>query len=262
MREAILSGIAGAALGALVTLIIKFGDWRRQEKESRKKMTERLEELANEGERFRKTFAPREQALDEQGDQFRQQLSQQEEHFRQQLSHQVHELEQREQQLHQEFAQRSRELDQQEAHLQRNLEHQTREALREGYTLVLVTQRRCREACLQLAEDGGAKCSPELAAEAKAAHDEFLDAYHMLNLDSTKQMWEEVRGLRHVLDDMLDYAEKGRDVKELGELARDARQNLERMFRERLGYQPHQDRQPLGKKYDKVEPLRVRRVKG
>lgn len=55
-----------------------------------------------------------------------------------------------------------------------------------------------------------------------------------------------------VLDDMLEYATAGRSVDKLGELARDARQNLERTFRERLDQQPHQRRRPLGEPYDKV----------
>jgi gas vesicle protein len=242
MREAILGGLAGAALGAAVTLFTQFRNWKREEEKSRKEMTQRLVDLARQGEQFEQTLARRDRELDVQEEQFQQQLRQQ-----------VHELDQREEQLRQELAQRTRELDQREAHLQRELEHQTREALRQGYTQLLVSQRRCRQACLRLAEAGGAERSPDLAAAARAAHDAFLDAYHVLNLDSTKEMWEEVRGLRHVLDVMLKTANEGRDVDELGELARDARQNLERRFRERLDQLPHQDRRPLGD-YDKVKP--------
>jgi transcriptional regulator GlxA family with amidase domain len=84
------------------------------------------------------------------------------------------------------------------------------------------------------------------------AHDRFIDVYHALNLDSTKDMWKEVRGLRHVLDKMLDGAKAGHEVDRLGELAQDARQNLEREFRKRLGLEPHQDRQPLDYPFDKV----------
>jgi gas vesicle protein len=241
MREAILGGLAGAALGAAVTLFTQFRNWRREEEKSREETTQRLVELAEQGEQFQKTLARRDRELD-----------QQEEQFQQQLRQQVHELDQREEQLREQLAQRSRELDQREAHLQRELEHQTREALRQGYTELLVSQRRCREACLRLAEAGGAERSSDLAAEATAAHDAFLDAYHLLNLDSTTEMWQEVRGLRDVLDQMLDYAKAGRDVVNLGDLARDARQNIERRFRERLGHQPHQKRRPLGV-YDKVE---------
>jgi len=158
---------------------------------------------------------------------------------------------QQEGELRQEFAQRSRELDQREALLQRELEHQTREALRSSYAQLLVSQRRCRQACLQLAGAGGAERSPQLAEDATAAHDKFMDAYHALNLDSDRDMWEEVRGLRDVLDDMLKNAEAGREVDDLAELARDARQNLERTFRRRLGQEPHQDRRPLGPPYNK-----------
>jgi len=60
-----------------------------------------------------------------------------------------------------------------------------------------------------------------------------------VNLDSTENMWKEARGVRDVLDHMLEYATADRSVDKLGELARDARQNLERTFRERLDQQPH-----------------------
>lgn len=65
-------------------------------------------------------------------------------------------------------------------------------------------------------------------------------------------MWEEVRGLRDVLDHMLVSAQEGNkgECEDLAELARDARQNLERSFRDRLGYEPLQERRPLGD-YDK-----------
>jgi len=212
MLQAILGGLAGAVIGAAVTVILHVRDSRRQEKESRDMLKQRLDELARQETQFR-----------------------------------------------QELAQRSRELDQREVLLQRELEHQTREALRKSYTQLLVSQRRCREACVRLAEAGGAERSPDLAAKATAAHDAFLDAYHVLNLDSTKEMWEEVRGLRDVLDHMLDDAKVGRNVDKLGELARDARQNLERRFRERLGDLPHQERRPLGV-YDKVERHKDLRV--
>jgi transcriptional regulator GlxA family with amidase domain len=66
-----------------------------------------------------------------------------------------------------------------------------------------------------------------------------MDAYHALNLDSTENMWKEARGVRDVLDHMLEYATADRSVDKLGELARDTRQNLERTFRERLDQQPH-----------------------
>jgi hypothetical protein len=163
-----------------------------------------------------------------------------------------HELVEQQKQFKLTFDQRDRELRQREALLQLELEYQTRETLRQCYRQVLESQRRCRQACLRLAKAGGAEPGADLAAEAAAAHGEFIDAYHALNLDSTEAMWKEARGLRDVLDDMLEYATAGRSVDKLGELARDARQNLERTFRERLEQQPHQPRRPLGKPYDKV----------
>jgi hypothetical protein len=138
--------------------------------------------------------------------------------------------------------------------LQRELEHQTRDALRQTYARLLVTQRKAREVSVRLAEAGGEKASPELAVAAVAAHAEFINAYHQLNLDSTRSMWCDARGLRDVLDDMLDLARRGQaaECRAAVKLARHARQNLERSFRMRLGYAPHQERQPLGK-YDKSQ---------
>jgi hypothetical protein len=141
--------------------------------------------------------------------------------------------------------------------LSRELEHQARAALRKSYAALLVTQRRSRELSRQLAEAGGATTiNSKLAEAARAAHDEFIDSYHQLNLDSSPPMWLEVRGLRHVLDEMLEFADKGRveDFRKSVDVARDARQNLERSFRERLGYAPLQPRRNLGR-YDKVDPL-------
>ena len=68
-------------------------------------------------------------------------------------------------------------------------------------------------------------------------------------------MWLEARGLRNALDDMLKLGQEGdaHACSAAAELARDARQNLEIKFRERLGYANLQRRRPLGK-YDKVEP--------
>ena len=168
------------------------------------------------------------------------------------LNQQLSALAEQQKQFQLTFDQRDRELGQREALLERELEFQTREALRQGFRQLLESQRRCRQACLRLAKVGGAEHGTDLAAEATAAHDTFIDDYHALNLDSTENMWKEVRGLRDVLDDMLEYATAGRSVDKLGQLALDARQNLERIFRERLDHQPHQRRRPLGKPYDKV----------
>ncbi|MBB2948304.1 hypothetical protein FB565_008087 [Actinoplanes lutulentus] len=67
-------------------------------------------------------------------------------------------------------------------------------------------------------------------------------------------MWREVRGLRDVLDDMLECGRRrdARGAEEMVETARDARQNLERVFRTELGYETLQDRKPLGE-HDKVK---------
>jgi hypothetical protein len=136
----------------------------------------------------------------------------------------------------------------------RQLEHQTREAPRRTYAELLVTQRRSREASLRLAEAGGAPDHKRLTEEASAAHTEFIYRYHELNLDSSREMWLEARGLRDILDAMLELARKGctEECRNHRKLARDARQNLERSLRKRLGYKEHQRRNSLGK-YDKVE---------
>jgi hypothetical protein len=88
---------------------------------------------------------------------------------------------------------------------------------------------------------------------AKDAHTAFIEHYHQLNLDANREMWIEARGLRRVLDEMLKAAEDGdaNKAKELYDLARDARQNLERSLRARLGHEALQDRQELGM-YDRA----------
>jgi lactoylglutathione lyase len=133
------------------------------------------------------------------------------------------------------------------------LEHQTREALRRRYGELLVTQRRSREASLRLAE-AGKKADKALAADAVAAHAEFVDSYHELNLDSNRPMWLEARGLRDALGRTLELAQSGHlaGCRDAAGLARDARQNLERSFRQRLGHKPHQCRRNL-REFDKVE---------
>ncbi|MFI6437280.1 hypothetical protein [Streptomyces sp. NPDC050759] len=132
------------------------------------------------------------------------------------------------------------------------LEHQTRAALRATYSQLLVAQRRSRQASAQLAQAGGEKSAPELATKAGTAHDEFISLYHSLNLDASKQMWLDVRGLRKILDAMLERARRG-DAAGCAKLvgkARAARQNLERSFRDRLGHEPLQERKALGE-YDR-----------
>jgi hypothetical protein len=66
-------------------------------------------------------------------------------------------------------------------------------------------------------------------------------------------MWRDLRGLRSVLDDMLEYAQAGagEECDALVRTAKWARQNLERSFRLRLGNEPLQKRRNLGK-YDKA----------
>ena len=145
----------------------------------------------------------------------------------------------------------------------RSLENQTRAALREIYAQLLVAQRRSRQASLKLARSSGSpgriykrfhRSSEDLRIGelAESAHSEFIDLYHRLNLDASEQMWRDARALRHVLDDMLDSGRKGniKECKDLMELARSARQNLECSFRIRLGNEPLQSRRYLGK-YDK-----------
>jgi hypothetical protein len=148
----------------------------------------------------------------------------------------------------------SRERRQRSELVQRDLEHQTREALRHTYAQLLVVQRKSREASVQLAAAGGAPGNGNLADPAIAAHAEFIDLYHQLNLDSSPEMWFEARGLRDILDKMLEFAQAGQadECRSLVKVARSARQNLERSFRERLGYVAHQSRRPLGE-YDKIE---------
>ena len=138
--------------------------------------------------------------------------------------------------------------------LQREIEHQTRDVLRQTYAQLLVAQRGSREASVRLAEAGGAANDAQLAEGAIAAHSKFIDCYHQFNLDSTREMWLEARGLRDVLDAMLELATEGDTLgcKRLVKIARDARQNVERRLRERLGYESLQTRRSLGK-YDKVE---------
>jgi hypothetical protein len=135
------------------------------------------------------------------------------------------------------------------------LEHQTRGALRETYAQLLVAQRRLREACLDLAREGGAEGSADLQQKATSTLAEFIDAYHRLNLDASRDMWKDARGLRHVLEDMLKHAEKG-DLERCEDLkreARHARQNLERSFRIRLSHKPLQKRRLLAQPYEKHE---------
>jgi hypothetical protein len=148
---------------------------------------------------------------------------------------------------------RARERRQRSELLQKELEHQTNEILRRAYAQLLTAQRRSRELSIRLAEGGGSAADATLAGMAIAAHDDFIDCYHQLNLDSTPEMWLEVRGLRHVLDKMLEKAQAGdaAECRILVQTARDARQNLERTFRERLGHEALQARHPLGS-YDKV----------
>jgi len=142
--------------------------------------------------------------------------------------------------------------------LNRELEHQTRAALRQTYYKLLVTQRRSREASLRLAttpSNGNSSAGEEaLRTEATAAHGEFIEQYHQLNLDASRDMWIEARGLRHVLDDMLKAAQEGDvdNATRLFDVARDARQNLERSFRARLGHNVLQARRPLPYPYDKA----------
>lgn len=133
----------------------------------------------------------------------------------------------------------------------REHEFQSRSALRESYTRLLIAQRRSRQASIALASMEGDPPDADQRPAAEA-HDDFIDEYHRLALDADRPMWNELRGLREVLDDMLQHAQAGevQACLALTETARKARQNLERSFRVRLGYEPLQKRKPLGG-YDK-----------
>ncbi|XUL87979.1 hypothetical protein ACQ86D_15960 [Streptomyces galilaeus] len=132
------------------------------------------------------------------------------------------------------------------------LRHQTRAALRATYAQLLVAQRRSRQLSIELAQAGGKSTDSTLARQASVAHDEFINVYHDLNLDVSRQMWREVRALRHILDDMLKLAQAGKadECTKLSYLARAARQNLAGAFRAQLGHAPLQKRKPLDR-YDK-----------
>jgi hypothetical protein len=120
--------------------------------------------------------------------------------------------------------------------IQRQAEART--ALRETFARLLVAQRRSRQASLTMAYSGSASRVQKeaLAKAALSAHDNFIDEYHRLNLDVSRELWKDVRTLRGVLDDMLFYAcqFKQEDCASLREDAKDARQNLEFSFRRQL----------------------------
>jgi hypothetical protein len=159
------------------------------------------------------------------------------------------EIEQRQRELDKEIEQRKDELAQENERFDRGHEYQTRAALRSTYAALLVAQRRAREAWIQLATAGGKACNQSLAASADMLHAEFIEMYHQLNLDSTETMWKDAQSLREVLEDLREDALLGDRNKcnDLGETARLARQNLEGSFRARLGYEPHQTKNDLGK---------------
>jgi predicted RNase H-like HicB family nuclease len=131
-------------------------------------------------------------------------------------------------------------------------EFQSRSSLRDAYSRLLVAQRRSRQASLDLSEKQGESREAALT-KAKDAHDDFIDEYHRLALDADRPMWLELRGLRHILDDMLKYAKQDDSPTciSLTETARKARQNLEISLREQLGHPPLQERNPLPGDYDK-----------
>jgi len=128
----------------------------------------------------------------------------------------------------------------------REFEHQTRAALRETYAQFLIAQRRSREASLTLAKSSSAPGNEDLEKQALKAYDEFVDLYHRLNLDASREMWIDARRLEAILKDMLGCAQQGNAQKceELKEVARHARQNLENSFRRRLRYEPFDPLQP------------------
>lgn len=156
------------------------------------------------------------------------------------------EAEKREDQLRRDAEKREEDRRQEAARLHderlqfREFEHQTRAALRETYAQFLVAQRRSREASLALARSGSAPGNENMAEQALQAYNEFIDCYHRLNLDATREMWIDARRLRKILEDMLECAQQGnaKECERLIEFARHARQNLENTFRSRLRYEP------------------------
>ncbi|WP_141754163.1 hypothetical protein [Streptomyces subrutilus] len=80
----------------------------------------------------------------------------------------------------------------------------------------------------------------DLEEKAQLAHDEFIETYHRLNLDASKQMWREARRLRKVIGDMLELGKRGdaEQCRALERIARKARQNVESSFRVLLGHKP------------------------
>jgi hypothetical protein len=104
--------------------------------------------------------------------------------------------------------QRTRREDQERLQTEQ-LEYQTRTALRESYAQLLTAQRRSREASISLAKAGGTARDEKFANAAVIAHTEFIDAYHMINLDASADMWREARGLRNVVDKMLEHGKDG-----------------------------------------------------
>lgn len=147
---------------------------------------------------------------------------------------------------------RQEDIEQERLRREREEEFQTRAALRAAYALLLVAQRRSREAFVLLAKS--ASDDIKVDAAATQAYALFIDEYHRLALDASDDMWRELRRLRRILGAMKSSAQK-RDAAscdELFELARDARQNLEGSFRKRLGYSPLVERNDLGK-YDRLK---------
>jgi hypothetical protein len=139
----------------------------------------------------------------------------------------------------------------------REFEHQTRAALRETYAQFLIAQRRSREASLTLAKSCSAPEKEYVVKQALEAYDEFIDFYHRLNLDATREMWIDARRLRKILEDMLKCAQQGeaQECERLKVLARRARQNLENTFRSRLRYEPFDPLQ-LHKDLGKYEQIK------
>ena len=156
------------------------------------------------------------------------------------------EAERREDQLRREAEKREEERQREAERLHnerlqlREFEHQTRAALRETYSQFLIAQRRSREASLTLVKSGTAPGNEYMNEQALKAYDEFIDLYHRLNLDATREMWIDARRLRKILEDMLEYAQQGnaQECERLKKVARHARQNLENTFRSRLRYEP------------------------
>lgn len=150
---------------------------------------------------------------------------------------------------HQQHEERLAALDRRQREIEAQEEHRAR--LREVYIDLVRAARRSRESSLSLAITKGSTDASEevegLTMTATVAHDQFVEEYHLLYLIADHDIYERLRELRSVLDEMLKAAKIGdrklceEDVKH----ARHARQNLAGAFRIALGEKPLQPHKSL-----------------